>query len=637
MTVTLYKFFTPYTTVKHAVPMLSCEMLSLLLLVGLAHAVTPPTYKTLVGPPNEFDQLSTYSPDETIRSKGCAVRPKNGQNMASNGIWEGGVPVDSWPFTVTVCTQLPDMIKMSFALDNSPINYCYEKTVEVNVNSGVPYPCRNFQFCNGTKTGALTIQLTCDANTCPEGTFKAYVEVTFPSSQHLLVTEIATRNPIIGEPVTITGSLQDTSGANINPIKIISAIMDIILPDGGIISKAMEILKDGSILGKFLPFLKNSNTDYSGLVDTVFDVIVKVTGMSEDDVKTYRTAANFLVPTLQHLFTSGSVSVGSMYTHPETNSQMVQFKVPVSVLQQSKDNNYRYYTQVWGTSHNGTAVPLCWMSGLVDIELDGNSTDEKYVEGHFNMEMDTKWMVAGEALFPVHLRNFSVDETVGFVELQNSDILEVKHDPSLLDWRPNMSPEEVKITEDMTEGYNPYRHKHTEATNGKLMLVHGYCSASNAFPTDQFSDYVVFEDFEQARPVDEFATRIDEFAKSQGVDAYSIVAHSQGGMAALHLLTYYNSGLDRVQVSNFYTCHTMLLLVTLQNGGRRIQTVGTGWEGTPLMGELATIAEVFGFGCGKVADLSPDVASRWLSKIPRNKQMEVYYYTTENVSQNCHF
>jgi len=86
-------------------------------------------------------------------------------------MWEGGVPIDSWPFTVTICTQLPDMIKMSFTLDGSPINYCFEKTVDINMNSGVPYPCRNFKFCNGTKKGMLTIQLTCDINTCPEGTF----------------------------------------------------------------------------------------------------------------------------------------------------------------------------------------------------------------------------------------------------------------------------------------------------------------------------------------------------------------------------------------------------------------------------------------------------------------------------------
>jgi len=187
------------------------------------------------------------------------------------------------------------------------------------------------------------------------------------------------------------------------------------------------------------------------------------------------------------------------------------------------------------------------MSGLVDIDIDGNNTG-KYVNGHFGMDMDTNWMGVREALFPVHFRNFSIDETVGFVELQNIDTVEVEHDPELLKWRPAMHPKDVKITMDMTEGYNPYRYK--EASNSKLMLVHGYCSASEAFPTDQFSDYVVFTDFDQARPVDDFAKFISGFATSQGVDAYSIVAHSQGGMAALHLMTYYQSGLDGTHVSN---------------------------------------------------------------------------------------
>jgi len=50
------------------------------------------------------------------------------------------------------------------------------------------------------------------------------------------------------------------------------------------------------------------------------------------------------------------------------------------------------------------------------------------------------------------------------------------------------------------------------------------------------------------------------------------------------------------------------------------------------MAELTDIAKVLGFGCGKVADLSIGGASRWLSKIPPDKQMEVYYYTTESVS-----
>ena len=56
--------------------------------------------------------------------------------------------------------------------------------------------------------------------------------------------------------------------------------------------------------------------------------------------------------------------------------------------------------------------------------------------------------------------------------------------------------------------------------------------------------------------------------------------------------------------------------------------MGTPWEGTPLMGRIADITEIFGIGCGYNEDLTPRGATRWLSKIPTDKQKEVYYYTT---------
>jgi len=70
----------------------------------------------------------------------------------------------------------------------------------------------------------------------------------------------------------------------------------------------------------------------------------------------------------------------------------------------------------------------------------------------------------------------------------------------------------------------------------------------------------------------------------------------------------------------------------VQNGGRKIQTVGTPWEGTPLMGFLTDLTQIFDVGCGYNRDLTTHGASQWLSKIPVSKQEEVYYYTTEGVS-----
>ena len=530
-------------------------LLATLWLTGAVLASSPPapparpSYKVLTGFPHHLHEA--FTPDTSLTSRGCVIDQTNGENKntATNGVWEGQAPVDSWPFTVTICTKLPDMIKVSFTLEKSPITQCYDETVDVNINSGMPYPCRNFVFCNGTKQGTLMVKVSCDPNACPENNFKIYMEGSFPTSTGKLYSSVVTTNPIIGQPVTIEAKLQDTSGANVNPLKIISAVMDIIMPDGNIITKVMDILKDGSIIGKFIPFLQSENTDITSIIDTALDVMVKVTGASEDDVRMYRTVAHLIVPTLQQLFSNGKVSVGSMYSHPVTNSQMVKFTVPVHLLKSHLGNNYRYYTEVWGTDVNGTEKAVCWISGLTDIQLDNSTTeDDKYIDGHFDIEMDTNWMIITETLFPLHFRNFSIEETSGFVELVQNNRIEIDHDPWLLMWTTDKQPEDVKITREMMEGYSPHISEQA-AANSKLLLVHGYCTSGDSFPTDEFTDYAVFQDYEQSRDLDEFAQLIDQYARSQDINAYSIVAHSQGGMAALHLLTYYHSGLDLTTVS----------------------------------------------------------------------------------------
>jgi hypothetical protein len=81
-------------------------------------------------------------------------------------------------------------------------------------------------------------------------------------------------------------------------------------------------------------------------------------------------------------------------------------------------------------------------------------------------------------------------------------------------------------------------------------------------------------------------------------------------MAALHLRTYYQSGLDHA------------------SGGRRIQSVGTPYQGTPL----ANLGFIL---CGNNADLSPTGAAAWLAGIPSWARAEVHYWTTSNAGSVC--
>ena len=521
--------------------------------IALANLPQASSYKILSGPlpdPRLSDHVAI--PDTSITSKRCVVEQRNGdkKNSASDGVWEGDIGVDSWPFTVTICTQLPDMIEVSFIFEQTAITNCYDETTEVTINGGIPYPCRNFVFCNRTKPGTLSVKVSCDPNACPENNFKVFVEASFPNSTIELVSNVVTTNPIIGQPVTIEATLQDTSGANLNPLKILSAVMKIIQGDGTVITEVMNILINNTIIGKYVPFSDKQKAELVDLLDQNVQLMAKfVTAFGDDPPEQFRTATHIVYSVVESIFQLSKPSIAGPYIHPVTNSQMVKFTVPVQLLKSHQGCHYRYYTEVWGTHVNGTERAVCWLSGLTDIQLDNStSEDDKYIDGHFDIEMDTNWMIATETLFPVHLRSFSIEETRGFVEQVQHDRMEIDHDPELLMWAPNKQPEDVKMTREMMEGYNPYNSE--QATNSKLLLVHGYCASSDAFPTDEFTDYAVFKDYEQSRSIDEFAQLIDQYARSQDIDAYSIVAHSQGGMAALHLLTYYHSGLDLTTVSN---------------------------------------------------------------------------------------
>ena len=113
-----------------------------------------------------------------------------------------------------------------------------------------------------------------------------------------------------------------------------------------------------------------------------------------------------------------------------------------------------------------------------------------------------------------------------------------------------MKASEVDITYEMRNGYSPYRGKNNKSDEttvnsaGAIVLVHGYCADHPPFPSAHFTNPVVFSDLEQNRDIDTFARLLISFTANRGLQRFSIVGHSQGGMAALHMLTFYNTPLD---------------------------------------------------------------------------------------------
>ena len=94
------------------------------------------------------------------------------------------------------------------------------------------------------------------------------------------------------------------------------------------------------------------------------------------------------------------------------------------------------------------------------------------------------------------------------------------------------------------------------------------------------------------------------------IGAFAAVMLSTAGPAALHLLTYYTSGLD------------------VAFGGRRIQSVASPYQGTPL-------ASAGFFACGVNTDMTPAGSTTWLAGIPTWARAEVWYWTTSDNGSAC--
>jgi hypothetical protein len=172
--------------------------------------------------------------------------------------------------------------------------------------------------------------------------------------------------------------------------------------------------------------------------------------------------------------------------------------------------------------------------------------------------------------------------------------------------------ENVLSPQDDTTSRRRYKHKavRNDSNSGKLLLVHGYCSDTNPWEESTFNwtNPIAFLNPSASITNDLFARKMLEFTSD--FLSFSIIAHSQGGLAAAHLHNYYFSGLEFAE------------------GGRLIQSVGSPYKGSTLAGVLALIGEVFGIGCGPNVDLARDGAELWLKGISNHTRQDVFYFTT---------
>ena len=280
-------------------------------------------------------------------------------------------------------------------------------------------------------------------------------------------------------------------------------------------------------------------------------------------------------------------------------------KLSVAVKPLADAERVHMSAEIWGFDGEGNARAATWVGGIVEPQAKGDDT-------RLELGFDTRWLTNQKLQGPYTIKSLRLQNADNNVPLLVKDNLMVRSKLKPTQLTLSKSLTAAAPAQDMLMQKAPGMGKQVEAvvnnaTGGKLLLVHGYCSGQ-AWYANEWTNAVEFKDYKQNISHDTFAKRVRDFGAQY--PSFGVVAHSQGGAAALTLYTRYYSGLDNA------------------GSGRLIQSVGTPYQGTALAGNLAAIGDVFGAGCGKNTDLTYSGASNWLATIPSWARAKVDYYTT---------
>lgn len=282
------------------------------------------------------------------------------------------------------------------------------------------------------------------------------------------------------------------------------------------------------------------------------------------------------------------------------------WRVAIDALPLDLPRRLQVAAELWAR-RDARWVPICWLARIQEPQVDG----PRWV---LELEFDERWLDVAQAGREFELRELRVQDPDTQAVLDYRQQLPL-HAPGLAQRLPQstsaLSSSALLAALGMPSG------PHTPATpqllQPALMLVHGYCSSASIWPAAHFTQpKLEFLDPNANRTHDAFAQLIAARAQTAQLSSFGVVGHSQGGPAALHLLTYYTSGLD------------------FASGARRIQSVASPYQGTPL-------ASLGSFACGVNDNMTPAGSATWLAGIPTWARAEVSYWTTSNSGSACNF
>ncbi|GAM27159.1 hypothetical protein SAMD00019534_103340 [Acytostelium subglobosum LB1] len=581
------------------------------------------TPKNLAGPPSEFANFLLPNPKQVAQQSNSALTPiVFTQSKTSNNIeWITTIPVDaSEQFTLSIVSNFTSLLTLTASPSSgkaaSPVVSHGVFGIDGNMIPSTSY------LWKSASVGEWTVKVTAHVSLLATEHFARQLQGQTPSafllamnpSEFQIYTYLESYNNLfVGQQIPVLAMLTSSQealpvgarpeGYMPSAIKAtqVTATMDVISPQGQ--TSAIPMFDDGlhsdgaaddGIYGGLLQATEVGNYMTS--------VVFLGTAPTGDDL--FRTTQHIIPVTTQYVTLSGAVQATQ-------SDDELTLNFEVSTVQ-SGAPNVRLYAEVYGTNSLGEQVPVAWVQGVTPVQKVNN----QYV---VQAVLNTRWVALANATAPFAVANVLVSDMNTFVPVYQSTEQSAVKMANYVDVRAReYVPALNVITKEMRDGKMPAelaaRYGKTDAAsgNGKLILVHGYCSDGDPFTPTDFTNAVVFSDLRQNRPHDVFAQMIAAYGANY-TDGFSICGHSQGGLASLHLLTFYHSNLD----------------LSLALPGRTVQSIGSPYQGTGLAGSLATIGSAIGIGCSANDGMTLDGAALWLSSIPMEKRAIIYFTTTQ--------
>jgi len=577
-----------------------------------AVALAAPLPKQLAGPASEF--ASHYLPNPVaagIEEKSAVLRAslqiKNGELGASSSL---PLIVDATEeFAFTIYSEVLSKLTVALADPSGKAvdlsSHGQQSDFPLSDDGTYTVPAMVYLFPAPYPTG--TYQLTISCQTCTESS-QAMVHLFNDNSVRVFSHVQSYTNSFVGQPIGLASRVTtDTTykrglGAPSALLGSVSkAEMDLLTPDGKEIDVPMHddgLHGDGLANDGVFGATVTATTPGTYVASAVLSGVV-------DGISFVRTTQQLISVVAQTAVLSGTASA------VHDGQQRLTVNIGVSGTAGIK---YRAYAEVWGVDSKGDALAVCWIGGVSTTVADGSSVV-------LPLGLDLQWIAKAGAKAPYTLKNVYVQDISTFLPLTTQQTIPVTLSGNVvgmnsvltrLRQRPNVATE---VTEAMRMGVRPlhlFRSRNATATTTPLVAVHGYCAGGNPFRdhSQYFTNTVYFTDPKANREHDDFANLLSDFAEAQGFTAWAGAGHSQGGIALLHLLEFYWSGLS------------------VPDQGHIVQSVGSPFLGCSAAGSAANLGKAFGVGCGTNYDMSVDGATLWATGLTPETQNLVYFYTT---------